>query len=106
MILHFSPIRMDDTLTVTRAGDVLTLNGEALDFGPLPPGGTLPRDVIASPWIAGDVTRDANGVLTVPLLLPHGPDAPEAVRFPEPLVVGGDGPVGLPCFDENQEASE
>ncbi len=30
------------------------------------------------------------------IILPHGPDAPEATRFPEPISVKGDGPVDLP----------
>lgn len=102
MKLIFSPSRMDETLTATRTGDVLTLNGEELDFGPLPDGATLPREAIDSPWIAGDVTRE-NGVLTVPVVLPHGANAPEATRFPEQITLTGDGPVSLPLYDVEPE---
>jgi hypothetical protein len=106
MTLTFSPVRTDDRLSVEVAGDVLTLNGAVLDFGPLPVGATLPRAAIDCGWIAGDVERDGAGVLTVPLVLPHGPDAPEATLFPVPLVAG-DGPVVLPphgaAVDETPE---
>lgn len=98
MRLTLSPVRMDETLEAIVAGDVLTLNGEALDFGPLPAGATLPCAAIENPWIAGDVTRDAAGVLTVPLILPHGANAPHDTLFPEPIEAG-DGPVDLPTYD-------
>lgn len=102
MILTLSPVRMDDTLTASVAGDVLTLNGEALDFAPLPSGATLPREAVDNPWIAGDVTRAMDGTLTVPLILPHGSNAPEATRFPAPIDAG-DGPVPLPPYNAEED---
>ncbi len=103
MILTFSPMRMDTPLTASVEGDVLTLNGVPLDFGPLPNGATLPRSAIDNPWIAGDVTRAADGTLTVPLILPHGANAPDATRFPAPITVTS-GAVALPAYDA--EAAE
>lgn len=88
---------MDEPLTANVAGDVLTVNGEALDFGSLPAGATLPRTAIDCSWIAGDVTRDLAGVLTVPLILPHGSNAPEETLFPQPIEAK-DGPVALPPY--------
>lgn len=102
MKINLSPIRMDTRLTASVAGDVLTLNGAALDFGPLPNGATLPRAAIASDWIDGDVTRAMDGTLTVPLLLPHGANAPEATRYPAPITVT-DGPVPLPPYEIEEE---
>lgn len=102
MILTLSPIRMDDILTASVAGDVLTLNGVALDFAPLPAGATLPRAAIASPWIAGEVSRDGAGVLTVPLVLPHGAQAPTETLFPA-AIDAGDGPVALPAHSLPEE---
>ncbi|WP_422031928.1 hypothetical protein [Roseovarius sp.] len=96
MKLTFSPIRADGALTLARSGDTLTINDEPFDFAPVPPGATLPRAAIASPWIAGDVTRDAAGILTVPLILPHGAGAAQDARFPAPLTLTADGPVPLP----------
>lgn len=106
MILTFFPQRRDDRLEVQRAGDVLTLNGTALDFGPLPAGGVLPREAVDSPWIAGDVRRLPDGRLEVPLLLPYGPDAPHETRFPLPLILDGDGPVALPAWGAPESEPE
>jgi hypothetical protein len=94
---------MDTDLTIHVAGDVLTLNGTILDFTGMPPGGTMTRDDLACDWIAGDVTRDDDGLLTVPVILPHGAYAPEERRFPQPLLVEADGPVSLPPFDGSPE---
>lgn len=103
MILTFSPIRMDATLAASVDGDVLTLNGIALDFGPLPSGATLPRAAIDNPWIAGAVERAADGTLTVPLLLPHGGSAPHETRFATPITVLA-GVVALPAHDTVETA--
>ena len=98
MILIFSPMRHSDRLNLHRAGDVLTINEVAFDFSPLPDGATLPRDAVASDWLASDITR-AGGVLHLTLILPHGANAPEETRFPAPLVLTADGPVELPLYD-------
>lgn len=101
MKLIFTPQRRGDRLTLERSGDVLIINGEAFDFAPLPEGAILPATAVASGWIAGDVTREG-GVLCVPLILPHGPDAPPETRFPEPVTLTGDGPVAVPDHDAPQ----
>ncbi|MGC3068963.1 hypothetical protein ACPTFM_33755, partial [Pseudomonas aeruginosa] len=43
----------DEHLTLSRAGDVLTENGQAFDFTPLPERGELPAEAIGSQWFAG-----------------------------------------------------
>lgn len=101
MQITLSPVRLDETLTATRAGDVLTLNGEAFDFGPLPEGATLPAEAIASDWIVGPISR-INGELHLTLRLPHGPNPSQAVAFPEPIRVTADGLIPLP-FDPEPE---
>jgi hypothetical protein len=98
MKFTFSPLRHDTPLRLHRVGDVLTLNGEAFDFAPLPEGALLPAEAIESEWFAGPVER-VDGELQVLLFLPHGPCAPEATRFPVPLTVTEDGPVPLPPHD-------
>jgi hypothetical protein len=105
MNLTFSPVRMDTPLTASVDGDVLTLNGAALDFGPLPKGATLPRAAIPCDWIAGDVTRDDAGMLTVPLILPHGANAPPDTLFPTPVTVTA-GAVPLPPYQIEMEATD
>ena len=96
MHLIFSPTRSDTTITLSRSGDVLTIDGEAFDFSGIPAGATLPKTAIDCDYIAGDVERTAEGLLIVPLLLPHGPDAPAITRFPAPITLTADGPVALP----------
>ena len=95
MILHLSPQRGDDTLTVSKSGDVLTINGTAFDFSQVPDGGLLPQDAVDCEWIISDIER-VDGELVLTLLMPHGADASEAARFPEPLVDVPDGVVVLP----------
>ncbi len=104
MRITLSPVRLDETLTATRAGDVLTLNGVAFDFGPLPEGATLPAEAIDSEWIVGPVSR-IDGDLHITLRLPHGPNPSQAVAFPEPIHVTEDGPIPLP-FDPEPEVIE
>ena len=95
MHIALSPARRDETLTASRDGDTLTLNGDAFDFSPLGEGETLPADAIDSAWIVGDVTR-TDGVLHLTLRLPHGANAPEETRFPEPIIDPPDGEIALP----------
>jgi len=97
MIINFSPVRGDVQPTVSVSGDVLTINGATLDLSGIPEGATLPADAIASDWIAGPVTR-SSGVLSVTLVSPHGANAPEETRFPEPITVTS-GVVVFPAYD-------
>ena len=95
MKITLSPQRRDDTLTITKQGDVLTINGTAYDFTDLPDGGTLPGDAVDCEYVIGSVNR-VNGELELTLLLPHGANASEAARFPEPIIDPADGEVELP----------
>ncbi|NEX47747.1 hypothetical protein [Pseudotabrizicola algicola] len=95
MQITFTPMRRDDRLTLHRAGDVLTLNGESYDFSRLPEGAVLPRDAVECGWLASDVTR-TDGQLSLTLVLPHGADAPHQTLFPQPMNLTADGPVTLP----------
>lgn len=96
MNIIFTAQRRDDALALAVAGDTLNINGEAFDFSGVSNGATLPREAIACDLIAGPVERDGSGVLTVPMILPIGPDAPDAARFPDPMTGVPDGPVTLP----------
>jgi len=95
MTINLSPQRRDDTLSVTKSGDVLTINGTAYDFSQVPDGGLLPQDAVECPWLASDVER-VNGELVLSLLMPHGANASEARRFPAPLIDVPDGEVEFP----------
>ena len=95
MQINLSPQRRDDQLTVFKEGDVLTINGTAYDFTDLPDGGTLPAEAVDCEYVIGSVNR-VNGELELTLLLPHGPNATEAARFPEPIINPADGELELP----------
>ena len=92
-LITLSPMRRDDVLTVSVAGDVLVLNGEALDLSTYTADPEAPHD-----WIVGQPVQDA-GVWHVALILPHGANAPEETRFPQPITVTADGPVTLPLHE-------
>jgi len=95
MKLILSPIASDYTLTVVKQGDTLTINGTEYDFADLPDGGTLPADAVDCEFVIGSVDR-VDGELELTLLLPHGPNASEAARFPQPIIDPADGEVELP----------
>jgi len=95
MKITLSPQRRDDTLSVSKHNEVLTINGIDYDFTNLPDGGTLPADAVDSEFVIGSVDR-VNGELELTLLLPHGPNASEAARFPQPILDPADGEVELP----------
>ncbi len=98
MQIRLNPMRRDDRLCLQLAGDVLTVNGEEYDFGPLPEGATLPRAAVDCPWLVSDVTRQ-DGRICLTLILPHGVNAPPETLFPQPVLVVADGPVELPPHD-------
>ena len=111
MKIPLSPMRRDERLTLSKAGDALTPNDETFDFTDLPNGATLPRSAITSDWFAGDVSREdaadgETGELTVPLILPHGYNAPAETRFPAPLEAVADGPVDLPIYETPEPEPE
>jgi hypothetical protein len=92
MKIILSPQRRDDTIQVVKSGDALTINGVEYDFSVIPDGALLPRDAINCTWLVSDVER-IDGVLHLTLILPHGAEAPHAVRFPSPLTDPADGPL-------------
>ena len=95
MKINLSPVRSDETVTFSRAGDTLTINGEPFDFAQLPDGATLPTEAIGFDHFVGPVER-ISGELHLTLRLPHGPNPSQAVAFPQPITVTQDGPVELP----------
>lgn len=85
--ITFAPMRMEAPVTASIAGDRLTVDGVAFDLAS--PG--------ACPWLAGRPER-AGGGWRLSLILPHGGNAPEETRFPEPVLMEGDGEIPLPPF--------
>ncbi|KPP86570.1 MAG: hypothetical protein HLUCCO07_07300 [Rhodobacteraceae bacterium HLUCCO07] len=104
MNISFSPMRRDDSLTLSRRGDILTINGEAFDFSGIPEGATLPREAVDCDWLASDVVR-IDGDLHLALILPHGANAPRETLFPDPVTITEDGPVDLPANSIEENAA-
>lgn len=96
MIIKLSPQRRDDTLEVSRAGGVLTINGEDFDFSQMAAGDTLPAAAIKSPWFAGQVDN-VGGELELTLILPLPINYSPEQAFPAPLENVADGPVVFPA---------
>lgn len=92
MIIKRSPVFSECTLIVSRSRDILTLNGVSFDFTEIAEGDILPADAVNSPFVTSDVTR-ADGAITLTIRWPHGADADEAERHPEPYTPPN-GPTG------------
>lgn len=95
MKILFSPVRMDDQLSLTKSGDALFVNGEKFDFSNIPDGGLLPKEAIISDKLIYDVER-INGEIEFTIILPISSAATEAQRFPEPIIQVTDGEIILP----------
>jgi len=98
MQIKLIPQYRPDELRVSRAGDVLTINDEPFDFGPLQAGDTLPAGAIDCEWIVGPVERDDSGVLRLSMLLPIQRSVFHDV-LPD-VVDPPDGPIELPMIKE------
>lgn len=104
--ITFSPVDMLGDLTLTASGDILTVNGDVLDFSDLPDGGEYPAEALDNPMVVGGVQR-ADGVIHITVILPYSnPDAPEAVRFPQSITVTTDGEIALPEGRDREEEAE
>lgn len=96
MRIKLSPQRRDDTLSMSKLGNVLTLNGEAFDYSRMADGDTLPVSAISSEWFAGDVNM-IDGELVLTIILPNPINYSQEQAFPVDLVDVPDGPVVLPA---------
>lgn len=99
MKISLSPQRCDKkTPLIIKDGDILIINSISYDFSLLSDGATLPSEAIDCEWIVSDVER-ISGQIELTLLLPHGPDAAEETRFPQPIINPPDGEITLPPYN-------
>src|SRR5699024_5166266 len=105
MHIVLSPQRRDDTLTVSKSGEILTINGEVFDFSTLPDGATIAAENSPSTWITGPIER-IDGKLHLNLFLPHGSNPSDAVAITAPIIDPPDGPIDLPHDPEPEEAED
>lgn len=104
-VITLVPQRRDDGYALAVRGEALVFDGAVLDLSGIPEGASLPAAAVDCPWLApGSCLQRSGGALHLALILPHGPVPPQAagaaqaVLFPTPLQVPGDGPVRLPCL--------
>ena len=92
MKIVLSPFRplQDAAFELSKLGDVITINGVALDFGPLPDGAMLEAAAIDCEFIAGPVRR-VDGELELSVLMPTPAKPTVAQANPAPLIDPADG---------------
>ena len=97
MIINYSPQQRNETLTLSKQGDTLTINDTEIDFSPLESGTKLPLDVCQaySPFLLA-TQRNEDGELELTILLPHSANATQAALHPQPINPS-DGPVEVPA---------
>lgn len=66
-------------------GAVLTINDESFDFSFMEKGSTLPREAVASAYLASEVICDDAGVINLSLLVPISAAPTEAEAWPPVL---------------------
>ena len=97
--ITLSPQRRDDRLHLEKQGTALVINGEVVDLA------TYDASNCVNGWIVGHPEATEDG-WAVTVILPHGPSAPRATRFPAPIVASVDGPIEIPAYDGPDEDQE
>lgn len=89
--ISLSPQYSENTLELEKSGSILKINGIPYDFSSLNDGDEIPADAIDNDVIVGSITKD-NGVVNLTILMPYNDiDAPEHIRFPQPVLLAEDG---------------
>lgn len=80
---------IDSPIEAKVSGDVITINGEAVDLSGVPEGFRLPGSAVGSKWFVEDrFVERVDGELSFTLRLPVSWTSPEEVRNPaEPIVL-------------------
>ncbi|QPI64473.1 hypothetical protein [Vreelandella venusta] len=95
--INLSPCSGLAETSASIAGTVLTVNGTDYDLSELPDG------AIAQHSELGEVTRNGDEYECT-IRLGHGPNAQEATRFPQPIILENhNGDIELPVYDIVEE---
>lgn len=98
-VFDFFPVADAAPIEYSVAGDVLTVNGVAYDFGALGEAEIIPADAItgAADWLRSTEVTRWEGVLRACVVMPYDSTAnlPHHVRHPGPVTVEA-GRVPLP----------
>ena len=87
MKINFNPQRDDTDLVVSVDGSVISVNGDIFDFSAIPDGASLPSSAVNGGYFSGDISR-SNGEIELTIVLPHKANAPTAITYPEPALIG------------------
>ncbi|QLG90780.1 hypothetical protein HZF02_01890 [Pseudomonas yamanorum] len=78
----------DEMIEASVSGDVITINGEAIDLSVIPDGYKLPASAANNPWfVNGDYIQRVNGVFEFSLRFPVKWDSPDEVRAPDTPII-------------------
>ena len=94
MIFNLSPQVRDDVLVMSVVDDVVTINGEVFDFGPLNEGDHLTADAVSTEFLFGTITRTV-GKIVLSVIMPITEASSQAAKYPVPIEQTN-GVVGLP----------
>lgn len=95
MKINLFPQVRNGSLTLSKTGDSITVNGEVFDFTPLPEGAIIPPEAIAHEYFLWPIKR-VDGVLHISILFPIAMTAPREACFPDAILAIVDGPIALP----------
>ena len=96
MNITLTPQIRPDSLTLSKSGDILTINGDSFDFSFIEEGDVLPQDAVECPLLASDVTR-TDGAIVLTVILPIQNTSSDAAKFPEPILNAPDGDIEVPA---------
>ena len=94
MDIVLTPQNRPDTLSLSKRGESLVVNGDTFDFSDLKDGETIFQSDIGCPFIVE--ARRADGKLTVVVIAPHGADPDFSAAYPDPIKDAKDGKINLP----------
>lgn len=95
MKITFVPQLSDAVLELNKSGDILTINGDELDFSDLPEGGEYPVGSINNPHVLGGVSRN-NGHVELSIILPFSNIFWSGASKSHVCFVNSDGPIDMP----------
>lgn len=101
--ISLSPQLSNVELRIEKSRSFLKINGEPCYFGTLNDGDEIPAEAITSNWVIGSIIK-YDGVVHLTVIMPYSDaEAPEHIRFPEPIMMIADGEI---VFNEKVAADD
>ncbi len=108
MKITFIPQRSDQDIRITKSGDILTVNGDVLDFSDIQEGGKCPAEAIENVWVVGSVGR-LSGHIEISIILPYANPEWSGRMDNHTVVCLNDRiqlPAGREALEEKEDAAE